>query len=621
MPDSEFASEFEKKTLSDYYISSIRKSSLTTKVSSIQDHRLAFSVLLFSVPFLYWVADTVVGYFWFYEDSFWNLLLFRIPSPVLFSRTVTTIAIIFSLFLVVQLSKVRELENFLRKSVNWFSTTLKSVGTAVIATDRDGNVMFMNSLAEDLTGWNLGRAVGNPILHVCTLFDVNTRKEYDYCKDLFKPNKRDKRIKLMDLKLQSADGREKYIIGDAALIINDEKKNLGAVISFRDITELVSKHEAVNRLAKTIDQLQEPIIITDDIGTIEYVNLCFERLTGLERDKVLQRSLEQLAHNDHCKTFIENLLLTIKKGSVKDPKRLLFFIKDERQYQLQVAISKIRHPQSKQSSYVAIYHDVSKDIKLQEAEAKQRDLENKKQIAELANEAKSQFLANITHELRTPLHGILSFAGFGIKKHQDAKPEKILHFFKMIEESGKTLLVLVNDLLDSAKLESGKMTFNFDSSDIKKDVDHVISELTTMLSDKNITVNNHKPDFDVVVVHDTEKIKQVVRNLLGNAIKFTPENEAIDITTAINNDKIRVSIKDRGIGIPENELESVFDKFVQSSKTGANFGGTGLGLSICKDIINAHNGCIWAENTTDGGAKFIFEVPVTGNEIDGAEAL
>ena len=620
MPKNELPIEFDKRTLSDYYISSIRKSSLTAKIGSIEKHRWAFSIFLLSAPVLFWVTDACIGYFWFYDDSFLNILVFNIPKPVLFSRILTSVAIFACLLLVVRLSSEKDLEHFLRKSVNWFSTTLKSVGTAVIAADRNGNVIFMNALAEELTGWSLGRAVGNPIRHVCGFFDVNTGGEFDYCNVLFQPGTRDNRVKLMDLKLQSADGTEKYIIGDAALIINDQNHNLGAVISFRDITDLIQKHETVNRLAKTIDQLPEAILITDDIGTIEYVNLSFERLIGLSRNKILHTSLDTLNRNDEFNIFVENTLLAIKAGNA-EAKHVLRHQRDHRLHYLQVTISKIHHPQTQHSNYVAIYHDISKDIKLQEAKAKQKELERKRQVAELANEAKSQFLANITHELRTPLHGILSFAGFGIKKHRSAEDEKILHFFTMIEQSGQTLLVLINDLLDSAKLESGKMTFNFGAREINRDVDHVISEFTTILSEKNVTVNSHHSDSAMVVVYDSEKIKQVVRNLLSNAIKFTPKDGIIDVTVARYNDQIRVSVKDQGIGIPEEELESVFDKFVQSSKTDTKFGGTGLGLSICKEIIDAHKGHIWAENNPDRGAKFIFEIPYNRDEAQNEENL
>jgi signal transduction histidine kinase len=110
---------------------------------------------------------------------------------------------------------------------------------------------------------------------------------------------------------------------------------------------------------------------------------------------------------------------------------------------------------------------------------------------------------------------------------------------------------------------------------------------------------------------DADKIKQVLRNLLDNAIKFSPEGGIIDVAIFLLENSIKVSVSDQGPGIPQNELEAVFDKFVQSSKTKTGAGGTGLGLAICQEIIVAHKGRIWAENRPEGGVILSFEIPVS----------
>ena len=309
--------------------------------------------------------------------------------------------------------------------MNWFSTTLKSVSTAVIATDLNGNVIFMNALAEELTGYKLGRAVGNPVEYICRFIDVHTGKEFDYRKQLFQPQEGAKGLRLFDVKLTSTDGCEMQIIGEAALITSNGSNghHVGAVISFRDITDLVEKHETVNRLVKTIDQIQEVILITNDIGKIQYVNTSFARIAALSRDELLQTSLDQSGRNFHCMALVENLLHVINTGQC-ETKRISFTNEKGQFYNLRAAISKIRYPQTQQTNYVAIYYDISKDVQLEQAELKNAELNRKREAAEMANQAKSQFLANMSHELRTPLHGILSFAGFGIKKHQIVDPEK-----------------------------------------------------------------------------------------------------------------------------------------------------------------------------------------------------
>jgi len=233
------------------------------------------------------------------------------------------------------------------------------------------------------------------------------------------------------------------------------------------------------------------------------------------------------------------------------------------------------------------------------------------QEAIVANQAKSEFLANMSHELRTPLHSILSFASFGTKKYTNAKPEKLLDYFNRIKKSGQTLLELLNDLLDLAKLESKKVMFAFEPSDLGVLVRSVTNELDTLLSERNLSIRHEVSKFDGEVTLDIDKIKRVLRNLLDNAIKFSPEGGTIDVAVCRVDSSVRVSVRDQGPGIPQDELEAVFDKFIQSSKTKTGAGGTGLGLAICQEIVAAHKGRIWAEDRPEGGAVFSFEIPLS----------
>jgi signal transduction histidine kinase len=233
--------------------------------------------------------------------------------------------------------------------------------------------------------------------------------------------------------------------------------------------------------------------------------------------------------------------------------------------------------------------------------------------ADSANQAKSEFLANMSHELRTPLHGILSFASFGIKKYASAKPEKLLDYFSRIKQSGSILLELLNDLLDLAKLESRRATFTLEPTDPAMLVKAVTGEVDILLSERNLKLRQETSELDEQVTLDAEKIKQVLRNLLDNAIKFSPVGGTIDVGINRVQNSVRVSVSDQGPGIPPDELEAVFDKFVQSSKTKTGAGGTGLGLAICHEIVAAHRGRIWAENRPEGGAVFSFEIPLSLN--------
>jgi signal transduction histidine kinase len=243
--------------------------------------------------------------------------------------------------------------------------------------------------------------------------------------------------------------------------------------------------------------------------------------------------------------------------------------------------------------------------------------------AELANRAKSEFLANMSHELRTPMHAILGFSSLGSNKVGTAANEKIAGYFSRINESGQRLLYLLNDLLDLSKLEAGRMDFEFSENDLQESIKIITDELTPLFLERCLTVDIEPSNVSTHAIFDKEKIEQVIRNLLSNAIKYTPDNMSVliyfeetlmyskeDPSEEAAIPAISVSIMDQGTGVPEGELETVFEKFVQSSKTETGAGGTGLGLSISKEIIEGHGGSIRASNSINGGgAIFTFSLP------------
>jgi len=250
------------------------------------------------------------------------------------------------------------------------------------------------------------------------------------------------------------------------------------------------------------------------------------------------------------------------------------------------------------------------------------DLLAAKKAADVANETKSEFLANISHELRTPMHSILSYSKFGWDKIQTAPKDKQLHYFKQINRSGHRLMVLLNDLLDLSKLESGQFEYHMKLENIQGLVESSVAEFQSPLTEQGITVEIEKPAFTTSVECDAYKIEQVMRNLISNAIKFSPPHKQISVsftqtqvsagrraTDDVQTPGIQVSVKDQGVGIPDDELESIFDKFIQSSKTKTGAGGTGLGLAICFEIIKFHQGSIWAENNPRGGTIISFKLP------------
>jgi len=260
------------------------------------------------------------------------------------------------------------------------------------------------------------------------------------------------------------------------------------------------------------------------------------------------------------------------------------------------------------------YRGIDRDITQRTLE--ERALREAKEKAELADRAKSLFLANMSHELRTPLHAILSFSSFGLKKLHQADRTELEKYFAQINSSGKRLLPLINSLLDLSKLESGKIVYQMNEQDLRPIIETVLAELGLLAEQKRITLQLATPEINAHACCDAERIGQVLRNLLANALRLTGEDKRISIVLAetcpADTDEkavLCITVADQGPGVPPAELDSIFKPFAQSSTTQSGAGGTGLGLAICRRIVDDHGGRIWAMNNEEGGASFTFTLP------------
>jgi len=226
-----------------------------------------------------------------------------------------------------------------------------------------------------------------------------------------------------------------------------------------------------------------------------------------------------------------------------------------------------------------------------------------------ADSAKVTFFQNISHELRTPMHGILSFARLGVKLSPQSNPEKVLKYFDNINSSAGRLMKMIDSIMDLAKMESGHMTFFFQSGNFLLPIRQIDQELKAAFLEKEVQLIIKSPEKEISATFDSEMLSRVYRNLLGNALKMSDPRSEVEVQISVNDDSVKVSVLDRGPGIPEDEVKNIFDKFVQAGE-GKKRGGTGLGLALCREVISVHNGRIWAENRPEGGACFSFEIPL-----------
>ncbi len=238
-----------------------------------------------------------------------------------------------------------------------------------------------------------------------------------------------------------------------------------------------------------------------------------------------------------------------------------------------------------------------------------REIDVKGRQLEIASQHKSEFLANMSHELRTPLNAIIGFSEVLTERLFGEMNEKQAEYVGDITESGKHLLSLINEILDLSKIEAGRMELDLAEFDIATTIDSTLSLVRERAQRRNITLRCTVDDQVTTIHADERKVKQVLLNLLSNALKFTPEGGAIDVRASATEDQCEVAVKDTGVGIAKEDLEAVFEEFRQVGSASKKIEGTGLGLAISRRFIELHGGRIWATSQLGAGSTFAFTLP------------
>jgi PAS domain S-box-containing protein len=426
-------------------------------------------------------------------------------------------------------------------------------------------------------------------------------------------------------RLKSTDGHYLWIREVTSIKASD----VGEVTHFNgyliDITEQFQAGQKLNRFARIVSQTVEEIYIID-AGSLQILEANERACHNLNMTS--EQLLTKILPDLYLSSATNSEFLSLFTGIINGTQENLVFEQQHQRSDGSIYPVEI-HAHYLGSEIPPVVVVIALDItarKKSEIELKKhrdhlqtlvyektRDLIQAKEEADRANQAKSEFLANMTHELRTPMHAILSFAELGAAKLSSAPPETMEKFFQQIRSSGKHLLGIINDLLDLSKMEAGQMKYHFAEQDMLSLAAQCIDSVQPLMLEKGIQASTENKADQVVCECDAKRIIQVITNLLSNAIKFSPpkgkillmlENQYLD-----EKKLLVISICDQGLGIPENELESIFDKFTQSSKTKSSHGGTGLGLSISREIIQYHNGTLVASNT-ESGAQFRFTLPL-----------
>jgi PAS domain S-box-containing protein len=480
-------------------------------------------------------------------------------------------------------------------------TTLTSIGDAVIATDTDGRITMMNPVAEALTAWTMANAAGRPLHEIFVIVNEDSRRPVESPVD--KVFREGGICGLANhTMLITRDGREIPIDDSAAPIRTADGHTVGAVLVFRDITERRRHEHTVNRLAAIVDASDDAILTKSMDGTITSWNDGAERMFGYSAADAIGRPIMMLFPPDRFAEEAEFLRRIGRGERVQhfDTERIA---NDGRRVQVSVSLSALKNAAGSIIGISTIARDITRQVGLLTAERRARA------EAERANRTKDQFLAVLSHELRQPLNTMLGW--LRLLRSQRADSAQAARALEALDRSTQAQARMIDDLLDIARIEAGKLTLQQEPVNLGPLISDWVESLQQEATAKALKLESLAGPAMATVSADPDRLRQVVMNLLANAIKYTPSGGRIQVRMTGEDGVVRIAVSDTGVGIDRDLLPHVFAQFRQADwRAAGTQSGLGLGLAIVRELVEMHGGTVAAHSDGPGqGATFTVTLP------------
>ena len=505
-------------------------------------------------------------------------------------------------------SDISETAVELKRQRKWFEVTLASIGDGVIAADCDGNITMINPVAEQLTGWTAAEATGQPLDKVFRIVNEDTRAEVE--NPALRAIKEGVIFGLANHTLLIAkDGRETSI-DDSGAPIKSGGETIGAVLVFRDITERRRAEQARALLAGIVDSSEDAIVSKSLEGIITSWNHSAERMFGWTAEEAVGKSIIMIIPPELREE--ETMIL----GRLRQGKRVEHFetirvTKDGRRINISLTVSPVRNKHGEIIGASKIARDITDKVRAEEERAILLASERTaRERAEAASRAKDEFVAMISHEIRSPLNAILGWSQ--MLRQGTLDKAATANALESIERNARAQAQLVSDLLDLSRVITGKLRINARPVDITASLESALASIRPAAEAKQIQIEVEREPYATVVTGDTDRLQQVFWNLLSNAVKFTPRGGRIKVKISRTDSQLEIAVSDTGAGISPEFLPYIFDRFTQADTTATRaHAGLGLGLAIVRHIVELHGGTVNAESEGVGkGAAFRVTLPV-----------
>jgi PAS domain S-box-containing protein len=487
----------------------------------------------------------------------------------------------------------------IRQSESWLSTTLTSIGDAVIATDGDGRVRFLNPIAETLTGWTQGEAAGRTLEEIFVIVNETTRQPVESPVD--RVIREGVIVGLANHTIVIArDGTETAIEDSAAPIKDREGRVIGVVMVFQDATERRRHQEALReseaRFRQMVESIPQLAWMAHPNGNIFWYNRRWYDYTGTVPEQMEGGGWRSVHDPAVLPTVEIRWRAAIDSG---EPFDMVFPLKgaDGMFRPFLTRIMPLKDEQGRVVRWFGTNTDITESQELEAALLAAKD------EAEHANKAKDRFLAVLSHELRTPLNPILLAASSMLERTPD--PEEVRTTLEMIRQNVMLQSRLIDDLLDVMRIVRGKMPLHWEVIDGHSLIRQAIQICQSEIFGKELRLEMDLMANEYYLNADPMRFQQVIWNIVKNAVKFTPSGGLITIRSRNEDgggiENLVIEVSDTGIGIEPDILPLIFDPFQQGeTKITRKFGGLGLGLAICRGIVESHGGTLTAESPGEG---------------------